>query len=127
LKIEHIAWPVEDPPAAAEWYEAHLGMKVVRGGGEPAHVRFLADSTDRVLLEVYNNPRVKVPDYRNVDPLIIHLAFCVEDVEAEVDRLVAAGAAVHAPYAKMESGDQMAMLRDPWGFPIQILKRGEPM
>ena len=127
MKIEHAAWQVPDPVAAAEWYVAHLGMKIVRSGGEPAHVRFLADSTGRVLLEIYNNPRVGVPDYPATDPLTIHLAFCVEDVKAERDRLVAAGAKVHADYAKMDSGDEVAMLRDPWGFPIQILRRGNPM
>ncbi len=127
MKIEHAAWSVEDPVAAADWYVEHLGMKIVRSGGEPAHVRFLADATGRVLLEIYNNPRVKVPDYRDTDPLIIHLAFCAEDVKAEYDRLLAAGATVHAAYAKTDSGDEMAMLRDPWGFPIQILKRAEPM
>jgi uncharacterized glyoxalase superfamily protein PhnB len=127
LKIEHAAWQVPDPVAAAEWYEAHLGMKVVRSGGEPAHARFLADATGRVLLEIYNNPRVGVPDYAATDPLTIHLAFCVEDVKAETDRLVAAGAGLHSPPEKMNNGDEMSMLRDPWGFPIQILRRGEPM
>lgn len=127
MKIEHAAWQVEDPAAAAEWYVAHLGMEVVRSGGGPAHVRFLADSTGRVLLEIYNNPKAGLPDYRKVDPLIIHLAFRVEDVKATLDRLVAAGATVHSGYAKMDSGDEMAMLRDPWGFPIQILRRAEPM
>ncbi len=127
MKIEHAAWSVEDPVAAAEWYVEHLGMKIVRSGGEPAHARFLAGATGRVLLEIYNNPRVKVPDYRKTDPLTIHLAFCAKDVKAECDRLAAAGATVHAGCEKMDNGDEMAMLRDPWGFPIQILKRAEPM
>ncbi len=127
LKIEHAAWSVEEPACAADWYVAHLDMQIVRSGGEPAHARFLADSTGRVLLEIYNNPQVQIPDYRGVDPLIIHLAFSVEDVKAECERLVAAGATVHAPYENMGNGDEMAMLRDPWGFPIQILKRAEPM
>ncbi len=127
MKIEHVAWMVEDPAGAADWYVAHLGMKIVRAGGEPAHARFMADDTGRVLLEIYNNPKVKVPDYRDTDPLVIHLAFCVDDVQAECDRLVAAGATVHTGYSAMDNGDEMAMLRDPWGFPIQILKRAEPM
>ena len=127
MKIEHAAWSVDDPVAAADWYVEHLGMKIVRSGGEPAHVRFLADETGRVLLEIYNNPQVTVPDYRATDPLIIHLAFCVGDVEAERDRLVAAGAALEQDFTVTEAGDRMVMLRDPWGFPIQILKRAEPM
>jgi glyoxylase I family protein len=127
MKIEHAAWPVEDPVAAATWYVKNLGMRVVREGGPPAHVRFLADATGRVLLEIYNNPRVRVPDYRATDPLIIHLAFAVDDVKGEADRLVAAGATVVQPFNRAQAGDEMAMLRDPWGFPIQLVKRAEPM
>jgi uncharacterized glyoxalase superfamily protein PhnB len=127
LKIEHAAWTVEDPVACAEWYVAHLGMKVVRSSEGGSRARFMADATGRILLEIYNNPRVPCPDYRNADPLLIHLAFTVDDVAAESDRLVAAGATLVAPYAKMENGDEMSMLRDPWGFAIQILRRAEPM
>lgn len=127
MKIEHAAWSVEDPIAAADWYVKHLGMRVVRSAGPPAHARFLADATGRVLLEIYNNPRVQVPDYRRTDPLIIHLAFAVEDVPGERDRLVQAGAAVVDTFARTDTGDQMAMLRDPWGFPIQLVKRAQPM
>jgi glyoxylase I family protein len=127
MKIEHAAWTVEDPVAAAAWYVKHLGMTVVRSGGPPAHMRFLADDTGRVLLELYNNPKVQVPPYRTMDPLLIHLAFVVADVAAERDRLVAAGASVVDPFTRTEAGDEMAMLRDPWGFPIQLMKRAKPM
>jgi uncharacterized glyoxalase superfamily protein PhnB len=102
-------------------------MQVVRSGGPPANARFLADSTGRVLLEIYHNPKVAVPDYPATDPLILHLAFVVEDVAAERDRLVAAGATVVDAFNQTEVGDRMAMLRDPWGFPIQLMKRAEPM
>ena len=127
MRVEHAAWQVEDPVAAAEWYVEHLGMRVVRSDGPPAYARFLADATGRVLLEIYNNPRVSVPDYRRTDPLIIHLAFAVDDVGAERDRLVAAGASVVQDLNRTEAGDQLAMLRDPWGFPIQLVKRAQPM
>ena len=127
MKIEHSAWTVEDPVAVADWYVEHLGMKVVRSGGAPAHARFLADSTGRVLLEIYNNPQVACPDYRQVDPLLIHLAFAADDVKADRERLLAAGASALSEVSRGESGDEMCMLRDPWGFPIQVLKRAKPM
>lgn len=127
MKMEHAAWQVQDPVAAANWYVKHLGMKAVRCGGEPAHARFLADSTGRVLLEIYNNPKIPVPDYKETDPLVIHLAFVVDDVASEKDRLVQAGASVADDIKTTEAGDEMTMLRDPWGFPLQIIKRAEPM
>jgi glyoxylase I family protein len=127
MKIEHSAWTVEDPVAAADWYVEHLGMQIVRANDAPAYAHFLADATGRILLEIYNNPKVQCPDYRNTDPLIIHLAFAVDDVPAERDRLLAAGATVADEVTTTDAGDEMCMLRDPWGFPIQILKRAEPM
>ena len=127
MKIEHVAWQVADPVAAAEWYVRHLGLQVVRQSGPPANMRFLADSTGRTLLEIYHNPKAPMPDYPSMSPLLLHLAFVVEDVAAEQARLVAAGASVVNPYAATPSGDQMAMLRDPWGFAIQLLRRKEPM
>jgi glyoxylase I family protein len=127
MKIEHVAWSVQDPAATAAWLVEHLGMKIVRSGGEPAHVRFLADDTGRVLLEIYNNPAVTPPDYHQNDPLLLHLAFSVEDINVERDRLLAAGATAIDPYSQNDAGDQMAMLRDPWGFPIQLMNRTEEM
>ncbi len=127
MKIEHAAWLVEDPIAAADWYVVNLEMQIVRAGDAPAHARFLADSTGRVLLEIYNNPAVQVPDYRSTNPLIIHLAFSVDDVNASKDRLLNAGASLVDDVKTLDNGDEMAMLRDPWGFPLQLLKRAEPM
>ena len=127
MKIEHVAWTVAEPVASADWYVEHLGMQIVRSGGPPAHARFLADGTGRVLLEIYNNPKVRVPDYASMDPLLLHLAFVVYDVAAERDRLVAAGATVVDAFSRTDAGDEMAMLRDPWGLALQLMKRAEPM
>jgi len=127
MQIEHAAWTVEDPVAAAEWYVAHLEMSVVREGPPPANARFLADGTGRILLEIYSNPKVTVPDYRNTDPLIIHLAFNVDDVPAAHARLIGAGATEVDPVSTLENGDMLSMLRDPWGFPVQLMKRANPM
>lgn len=125
--IEHSAWTVADPEALVDWYCRHLGMSVVRKAGGPARTHFLADATGRVLLEVYRNPRVDPPPYAQMDPLVLHLAFAVKDVKAEHRRLLAAGATSVGEVGTTPAGDEMAMLRDPWGFCIQILKRAEPM
>ena len=127
MKVEHIGYQVEDPVKAAEWYVEHLGMKIVRTAGEPAHARFLADSDGMTVIEIYNNPKVKPPDYRTVDPLIIHLAFQTDQVEAERQRLIDAGAEPYGEVDHLENGDILAIVRDPWGFPVQLAKRGEPM
>ena len=127
MKIEHAAWTVADPPALAEWYCRNLGMSIVRKVDGPAQTHFLADATGRVLLEVYHNTKVAVPDYRGMHPLILHLAFAVEDVDREQAKLLAAGATADGGVDVTPAGDRMTMLRDPWGFPIQLLKRAQPM
>jgi uncharacterized glyoxalase superfamily protein PhnB len=125
--FEHAAWQVADSAAVADWYVAHLGMSVVRTAGPPGNARFLADTTGRTVLEIYTSPAAPITDHAANHPLVLHLAFAVEDVKAERDRLLAAGATVNDDVDVTPAGDTMAMLRDPWGFPIQILKRKNPM
>ena len=127
MMIEHLGLNVADPAAMAEWYVEHLGMRVVRAADEPVPVRFLADSADVVMLELYRNPEAPVPDYSAVDPLVIHLAFATDDVPGDYARLLAAGATpATEPYAT-ETGDAIAIVRDPWGFPVQFVTRATPM
>ncbi len=127
MKIEHVAWNVADPVAAAAWYVENLGFTIARAFGPPNHAHFLADSTGKVMIEIYNNPRVQVPDYASLDPLILHLAFVVDDVNAARERLLAAGARAAGEVEVTPAGDQIVMLRDPWDFPLQLVKRAEPM
>ena len=127
MRIEHIAYCVKDPVRAAEWYVAHAGFRVTRKTGPPTHTHFLADAGGRVMIEIYNNAKVVVPDYAAMDPLILHLAFSLDDVDGTFERLRNAGAAPEGNPATLPNGDRIAMLRDPWGFPIQLVRRAEPM
>ena len=123
MTIEHFAFQVPDPAAAASWYVEHLGMSVARSVEEPAPTRFLADRAGRVMIEIYRNPSAPLPDYEAMDPLVMHLAFSCDDVDAERDRLVDAGARVARDAETTPHGDRVAMLRDPWGVPIQLCRR----
>ena len=127
LAMEHAAVNVPDPEAMAEWYVRNLGMEVARHVGGPAKTHFLADASGRVVMEVYSNASVPVPDYAKQDPLVLHFAFFTSDVKATEEKLVAAGATVHAGCTKTPAGDEMSMLRDPWGLALQLMKRAEPM
>ncbi len=79
------------------------------------------------MLEFYNNPKVAVPDYRAIDPLILHIAFWTDDVDATRTRLLAAGALPEGEALVTPAGDHVAMLRDPWGLAIQFVHRAQPM
>lgn len=127
MHIEHVALNVEDPDAMAQWYVANLGMRIARHVGGPARTCFLADTGDTTLIEIYNNPAAAVPDYAAMDPLLVHIAFSVDDIEAARARLIAAGATPHGEIGTTPAGDQLAMLRDPWGLAVQLAKRAKPM
>ena len=79
------------------------------------------------MLEIYRNPAASVPDYRKADPLLMHVAYGSEHPAADRDRLVQAGAVVVDELMTTTSGDDIVMLRDPWGVPIQLVRRAKPM
>ncbi len=126
MKIEHFAYNVSDPVKITEWYTKNLGLKVVRQQDSAPFTVFMSDSSGRVMIEIYNNPVDEVPNYGSMNPLILHLAFVSENPSADKDRLVAAGATVVSE-DKFPDGTHLVMLRDPWGFAVQLCKRGVPM
>jgi glyoxylase I family protein len=127
IRLEHVAINVENPVEMAKWYCENLGMKIIRKGPPPVNMHFISDTQANMMLEIYHNPPDAVPDYASMDPLMLHIAFMVDDVEKTRRRLVAAGATIATDITVTESGDKLLMLRDPWGVPIQILKRARPM
>lgn len=127
LRPEHLALNVSDSRKTAHWFEAHLGMKVVREGGPPTYGIFVADSSEQMMLELYQNSSYPVIDFGKISHVSIHFASIVPDVAAAKERLLKAGATVAEDIAKTPSGDQVLMLRAPGGFPIQLVNRVTPM
>jgi glyoxylase I family protein len=120
---------VEDPPKFAAWYCQHLGFRVVRQMTTSPFTTFLMETWGDGMIEIYNNPAAPLPDYRALDPLILHLAFDVEheDILAARERLLAAGATIARDVVTTASGDRLIMLRDPWGLAIQLVARKEAL
>lgn len=118
MKLEHIGFNVAEPQKVMDWWCANLGFT-------QTHPAFVVDSTGQMAIEFYRNDAAPIPDYTAISPLTLHIAFLSEDVDADVARLVAAGATlletVHKP------GFDMAMLRDPFGLAIQFVTRGTPI
>ncbi|MBL4630023.1 MAG: VOC family protein [Paraglaciecola sp.] len=125
MKIEHFAYNVSDPIAIAKWYCENLGFTVKHKFTHAPHTHFLADSTDNVMIEIYNNPVDHVPNYHDMHPLILHLAFVSETPEEDAQKLVTAGAKI-VDDVKLPDGSHLKMLKDPWGFSIQLCKRSKP-
>src|SRR5437868_6281639 len=118
MDIEHVALNVPDPVALADWYVRHLGMRIVRQVDTGPRARFLADGAGRTVLEVYRQT-APVPDYFAMDPMVLHVAFKVDDVAGVRQTLLDAGATAAGDIVTTDSGDEMTFLRDPWGVTIQ--------
>ena len=127
MRIEHVAFNVVDPVAVAHWYTEHLEMRVVRTSGPPTQAHFLVDAAGHSMIEIYYNAKAPVLPYSKMDPLVLHLAFAVDDVHATRARLLQAGVTAEGEVTTPPSGDDLAMLRDPWGFAVQLVKRAMPM
>jgi glyoxylase I family protein len=127
MRVEHIALQVKDPVAVADWYGRHLGFRVARHAGGPGNTHFLADEAGHVVFELYNNPSAPQPDYASMHPLMMHVALVVDDMAVAYQRLLAAGATSCSPPETAASGDQFAMVRDPFGLPVQLVRRRVPL
>lgn len=127
LRLEHLALNVADPQKTAAWYVQHLGLRVMRAGDDIARTTFLATCDGAVLIELYNNNTAPIPAYAQKHPLELHLAFCSDDPQGEAERLLKAGAMLSEPTRLTPAGDEVVMLRDPFGLALQLVKRAKAM
>jgi glyoxylase I family protein len=129
MKMEHAGITVNDPAAFTDWYCRYLGFRVMRQMTTAPFTTFIADSSGSVMVEVYRHEHIQLLDYPNQDPLLLHLAFEVgeEPIETVANRLLEAGATTYSKLVVTPSGDQLVMLRDPWGMAIQLVHRNPPM
>jgi glyoxylase I family protein len=122
VRLEHVAINVKEPIQMAQWYCENLGMTIKRHGEPPISMHFLAAAGDSTMIEIYCNPPDAVPDYAAMDPLLFHIAFTANDIKAIQDALIAAGATLES-HQVAPNGDELLMLRDPWGVALQFVKR----
>ncbi len=125
MKLEHVAINVPEPAAMAKWYAENLGMRIVVASTESPYMHFIADDVG-AMMELYNNPAAPMPDYPNMSPFNFHMAFSSGDIEAERERLVAAGATA-GEITSTARGDKLLFLRDPWQIPFQFVQRSSPL
>ena len=125
MNIEHFALNVPEPAAMAAWYAENLGMRIVMASTTAPYMHFIADDVGS-MIEIYNNPAAPMPDYPNMSPFNFHTAFTATDIEADRDRVVAAGATA-GEITSTPRGDRLLFLRDPWQIPFQFVQRSSPL
>ncbi len=125
MRFEHVAINVPDSPTMAEWYVQHCGLRIVIQVEEFPFTRFLGDQEGRTCIEIYQNDTAEIPDYANQSHLVYHHAFAVDQMEETRDKLLTAGASF-VEDINLPNGTRLIMLRDPWGIPLQLVKRKDP-
>ena len=124
--FEHTAIDVADPVATANWWVENLGFEITSQRDDVTHTTFIVDRTGCIALELYRaKDAPEAPDYHAMRPLQLHFGFLSDDVDADIERLTAAGATlvVH----EKSPGFDGAMMKDPSGISIQFVKRGKPV
>lgn len=120
--FEHFALNIANLEEVVSWYVEHVGLKVVSQQKESPFMTFLADSSDRVILELYHRPDEKITNFPEQHQLTFHVAFVSENAKEDRLRLEKRGASF-VEEVKKEDGSHLVMLRDPWGLPLQLCQR----
>jgi predicted enzyme related to lactoylglutathione lyase len=124
MTFEHFALNVVDINGVVNWYCTHLGLTIANQQKVSPFMTFLADSTDRVVIEFYKREDELAEDFSNSHPLTFHVAFVSENADEDKQRLLKTGASFFEEIFK-EDGSHLVMLRDPWGMPLQLCQRAE--
>ncbi|MGI9550412.1 MAG: VOC family protein [Aurantibacter sp.] len=122
MVFEHFALNIKNVAEVVSWYAENIGLRIVSVQKESPFMTFLADSSDRVILELYHRPDEAITDFTLQHPLTFHLAFVSEKAEEDRLRLEEQGASF-VEEVKKEDGSHLIMLRDPWGLPLQLCQR----
>jgi catechol 2,3-dioxygenase-like lactoylglutathione lyase family enzyme len=102
---------VEDPTALRDWYTDTLGLTV--SSETPRFVQ-LADDAGRPCVAFHVGRPIGHADH-------VQLHFEVADVDAEYERLRAAGVSFDEPPADKPWGWRVAALRDPAGHTVELV------
>lgn len=120
--FEHFALNIHNVQERTLWYVNTIGLEIKSEQKEPPYMTFLADSTGRVIMELYHRPDEVISDFKNQHPLTFHMAFVSENAEKDKDRLLEQGA-TFVEEVRKEDGSLLVMLRDPWGISLQLCQR----
>lgn len=120
-KIHHVAIIVSDYEVSRRFYVELLGFKVIRENYRPEKDDYKLDlELDGCELELfsgkYNPPRPSYPEALGLR----HLAFRVEDMDADVRELNEKGVDTEPVRMDQFTGRRMTFFHDPDGLPLEL-------
>ena len=117
----HVRYMVDDVETAVEFYTAHLGF-TLNMSAAPAFADVVRGNLRLLLSGPASSAGRPMPDGRTPEPggwNRVH--FIVEDIAAEVERLLAAGLTFRNDIVRGPGGQQI-LLEDPAGNPIELFQ-----
>jgi catechol 2,3-dioxygenase-like lactoylglutathione lyase family enzyme len=116
--IATISIYVHDLDAAVDFYTTHLGF-TVSGRPVPVIVELANDGVAFVLCQASNKAKVSYPD----DCATV-VGFAVDDVDAALGKLSAAGVEIVTSAPQEFPGGRFIAVRDPSGNVVELLQFG---
>ena len=125
--INHVHIRSADPHASAAWYEEYFGAKVLSAREVmPGTVTVSMDAGGPVRLNISSKPE-GTPDEPAVADLnrlgLEHFGFVVDDIDADMARMDAAGIRVVLPITEVPGGGRLSYIEGPDNVLIELVQR----
>lgn len=125
MNLEHVAINVPEPAKMAAWWCERFGMTTVLANKDAPFIHFISDGQGS-MLELYYNTDAPIPNYDDIHPQTLHIAFVTDQIESERQRLIDEGANPVGEISVLGT-NLLAFFRDPWGVPFQLVQRQNPL
>lgn len=125
--INHVHIRSADPHASAAWYEEYFGAKVLSAREVmPGTITISMDAGGPVRLNISSKPE-GTPDEPAVADLnrlgLEHFGFVVDDIDADMARMDAAGIRVVLPITEVPGGGRLSYIEGPDNVLIELVQR----
>ena len=125
--INHVHIRAADPHASAAWYEKHFGAKVLSA-------REVMPGTITIGMELEGPVRLNISSQKEGSPQdrpvaelnrlgLEHFGFVVDDIDADMERLEAAGVRVVLPITEVAGGGRLSYVEGPDDVLIELVQR----
>lgn len=127
FRLLHTMLRVRDLEASLDFYQRHLGMRLLRRQDYPGGRFTLAfvgytEEADGTVLELTHNWDQEAP--YDLGDGYGHIAIAVQDIYGVCERLAEAGVTITRPPGPMKHGSTViAFLQDPDGYKVELIER----